>query len=118
MCYSYQNGGDKLVEEDNLDASHSQCDRGVNFRHVQIGVSVCCICKVYHAEGKHLLIRYRHSLRGESGQESRIEMSHTGNRNQNHWTAIILIRVTFVLSNYINAVPHFEGRPLADCTFL
>ena len=75
MCYSYQNGGDKLVEEDDLDASHSQCDRGVNFRHVQIGVSFCCICKVYHAEGKHLLICYRHSLRGETGQESRIEIN-------------------------------------------
>lgn len=34
MCVSYQYRGDKLVEEDDLDASHSQCDRGVNFRHV------------------------------------------------------------------------------------
>lgn len=65
MCDSYQYGGDKLVEKDDLDASHSQWDQGVNFGHVQIGVSFCCICVVYHAEGKHFLICYRHSLRNE-----------------------------------------------------
>ncbi len=58
MFDSYQYGGDKLVEKDDLDASHIQSDRGVNFRHVQIGVSLCRICIVYHVEGKHFLICY------------------------------------------------------------
>ena len=59
MCDSYQYGRDKLVEEDDLDASHSQCDRGVNFRHVQIRITSCRICVVHHAEGKHFLVCYR-----------------------------------------------------------
>lgn len=65
MCDSYQYGGDELVEEDDLNASHGQWDRGVHFRHVQIGISFCRICVIYHAEGKHFLIRYRHGLRNE-----------------------------------------------------
>lgn len=60
---SYQNGWDKFVEEDNLDASHIQCDSSVNFRHVQIGVSFCCICIIYHLKGKHLFICNGHSLK-------------------------------------------------------
>ena len=62
---SYQYGGDKLVEEDDLDTSHSQRDSGVHIRHVQVGVAFCCIRIVYHSEVKHFLTRYRHSLRNE-----------------------------------------------------
>lgn len=65
ICNSYQYRGDKLVEEDDLNATNSQRDRGVDIRHVQVGVSFSCICVVYHVEGKHFLIFYRHSLKRE-----------------------------------------------------
>lgn len=59
---SYQYGGDKLVEEDELDAAHRQRDARVDLRHVQIGISFRRIRVVHHAEVKHLLVCYRNSL--------------------------------------------------------
>lgn len=67
---SYQNGWDKFVEEDDLDATHIQCDSSVNFRHVQIGVSFCCICIIYHLKGKYLFICYGHSLKNNTQYNS------------------------------------------------
>ena len=59
---SYQYGGDKLVEEDDLDAPHSQADRGVHLRHVQVGVALRGIRVVDHTKGKHLFVRYGYRL--------------------------------------------------------
>lgn len=63
ICDPYQDGGDKLVEENDLNAPNFKCDRCVNFRHVEVGVSFCCPCVIYHPEGKNLLICNRDSLK-------------------------------------------------------
>lgn len=59
---TYQYRGHKLVEENNLNAAHSQSDTGVHNDHVRIGVPLRCIHMVNHAEIKHLLIRDGHCL--------------------------------------------------------
>lgn len=59
---SHQYGGDKLVEEDHLDAADGQADRGVHHGHVQVGIALRGVRIVDHTEGKHLLIRYGHRL--------------------------------------------------------
>lgn len=58
ILLSYHNGGDKLVEVDELDAAHCQRHAHVHPRHVQVGVALCGICVIHHAEVKHLLICY------------------------------------------------------------
>ncbi len=59
---TYQYWGHKLVEENNLNAAHSQRYTGVHNMHVCVGVALCRIHMVHHAEIKHLLIRDGHCL--------------------------------------------------------
>lgn len=62
---SYHDGGDELVEVDELDAAHRQRHAHVHLRHVQVGVALCRVRVIHHAEVKDLLVCYRNSLMGE-----------------------------------------------------
>lgn len=65
---SYQNSWNKFVEEDDLDASHSQCDGSVHLRHVKICISFSGIGVIHHVKGEHFLVCYRYSLSDEKQQ--------------------------------------------------
>lgn len=54
----YHDGGDELVEVDELDAAHRQRHACVHLRHVQVGVALRGVCVIHHAEVKHLLVCY------------------------------------------------------------